>query len=128
VANCKGKHIQKLHDFLKDMFREESQVHVVHGDDEWEESEEAWELGEEEMMIVGTVQKEESCSWQDASKPWLEQDEKEEAGVHKVGTCPGADGAPLGTGEGKPRARPWENTKTQKLQEMAGGLPGQTTY
>jgi hypothetical protein len=39
VTNCKGRHIQKLHDFLKDVFREESQVHVVHGDDEWEESE-----------------------------------------------------------------------------------------
>ncbi len=55
ASGCKGKHIQKLHDFLKDVFREESQVHMVHGDDGWEESEEAWELGEEEMMIVGTV-------------------------------------------------------------------------
>ncbi len=44
VSNCKGRHIQKLHDFLKDVFREENQVHVVHGDDGWEESEEAWEL------------------------------------------------------------------------------------
>jgi hypothetical protein len=68
----KGRHIQKLHDFLKDVFREENQVHVVHGDDEWEESEEAWELSEEEMMIVGTVQQEDDSSWQDASKSWLE--------------------------------------------------------
>jgi hypothetical protein len=30
------------------------------------ESEEAWELGEEEMMIIGTVQQEDDCSWQDA--------------------------------------------------------------
>ncbi len=36
-----GRHIQKLHDFLKDVFREENQVHVVHGDDGWEESDEA---------------------------------------------------------------------------------------
>ncbi len=42
VSNCRGRHIQKLHDFLKDVFKEESQVHLVHGDDEWEESEEAW--------------------------------------------------------------------------------------
>jgi hypothetical protein len=56
ASGCKGRHIQKLHDFLKDVFQEENQVHVVHGDDGWEESEEAWELGEEEMMIVGTVQ------------------------------------------------------------------------
>ncbi len=58
ASSCKGRHIQKLHEFLKDVFREENQVHVVHREDEWEESEEAWELGEEEMMIVGTVQQE----------------------------------------------------------------------
>jgi hypothetical protein len=92
ASNCKGRHIQKLHDFLKDVFREENQVHVVHGDDGWEESEEAWELGEEEMMIVGTVQQEDDCSWQDASKSWLEQEEKEETGIYQVGTCQGADG------------------------------------
>ncbi len=39
---------------------------MIHGNDGWEESEEAWELGEEEMIIVGTVQQEEDCSWQDA--------------------------------------------------------------
>jgi hypothetical protein len=84
APSCKGRHIQKLHDFLKDVFREENQVH---GDDGWEESEEAWELGEEEMMIVGTVQQEEDCSWQDACKSWIEQDEEVTAGVHQVGTC-----------------------------------------
>ncbi len=84
ASGCKGKHIQKLHDFLKDVFREESQVHMVHGDDGWEESEEAWELGEEEMMIVGTVQQEEDCSWQDACKSWAEQDEETVAGVYQV--------------------------------------------
>jgi hypothetical protein len=41
APNCKGRHIQKLHEFLKDVFREENQVHVVHGDDGWEESDEA---------------------------------------------------------------------------------------
>jgi hypothetical protein len=81
VSNCKGRHIQKLHDFLKEVFREENQVHVVHGDDGWEEWEEAWELGEEEMMIVGTVQQEDDCSWQHASKSWLEQDEEEEVRI-----------------------------------------------
>jgi hypothetical protein len=34
VSNCKGRHIQKLHDFLKDVFKEENQVHVVHGDED----------------------------------------------------------------------------------------------
>jgi hypothetical protein len=69
TSNCKGRHIQKLHEFLKDVFREENQVHVVHGDEGWEESEEARELVKEEMMIVGTVQQEDGCTWQDASKP-----------------------------------------------------------
>jgi hypothetical protein len=87
APNCKGRHIQKLHDFLKDVFREENQVHVVHGDNGWEESDEAWELGEEEMMIVGTVQQEDDCSWQDACNSWMEQDEEVTAGVYQVKTC-----------------------------------------
>jgi hypothetical protein len=80
------------------VFREENQVHVVHGDDGWEESEEAWELGEEEMMIVGTVQQEEDCSWQDACKSWMEQDEEVAVGVYQVGTCQGAAEAATETG------------------------------
>ncbi len=43
-------------------------------------------------MIVGTVQQEEGCSWQDACKPWTEQDEEAEVGVYQVGTCQGATG------------------------------------
>jgi hypothetical protein len=99
ASNCKGRHIQKLHDFLKDVFREESLVHVVQEDDGWEESEEAWELGEEEMMIVGTVQQEDDCSWQDASKSWLEQDVKGENETCQVGTCQCADGTTLEAGK-----------------------------
>ncbi len=87
APNCKGKHIQKLIDFLKDVFREENQVHVVHRDDKWEESDEAWELGEEEMMIVRTGQQEDDCSWQDACNSWMEQDEEVAVGVHQVTTC-----------------------------------------
>jgi hypothetical protein len=87
ASSCKGRHIQKLHDFLKDVFREENRVHVVHGDDGWEESDEAWELGEEEMMIVGTVQQEDDCSWQDACNAWMEQDEEVAVGVHQVRAC-----------------------------------------
>jgi hypothetical protein len=68
-----------LHNFLKDVFKVENQVQLVHGDEEWEESEEAWEVGEEEeMMIVGTVQREDDRSWQEASKSWLERDGVEE--------------------------------------------------
>jgi hypothetical protein len=87
APKCKRRHIQKLHDFLTDMFHEENQVHVVHGDDGWEESDEAWELGEEEMMIVGTVQQEDDCSLQDACNSWVEQDEEVAAGVYQVTMC-----------------------------------------
>ncbi len=87
ALSCKGRHIQKLHDFLKDVFREENQVHVVHGGNGWEELDEAWELGEEEMMIVGTVQQEDDCSWQDACNSWMEQDKEVAAGVHQVKMC-----------------------------------------
>ncbi len=62
-----------------------------------EESEEAWELVEEEMMIVGTVQQEDDCSWQDASKPWVEQDEEIAVGIYQVGTCQSAGPVPTET-------------------------------
>ncbi len=84
ASGCKGRHAQKLHDFLKDVFREEGRVHVLQEDDEWEESEEAWELGEVEAMIVGTVHQEVGCSWQDACDAWAAQNEEMEAGVHQV--------------------------------------------
>jgi hypothetical protein len=84
TPGCKGRHAQKLHDFLKDVFREEGRVHVVQEDDEWEESEEAWELGEEEATIVGAVQQEAEYSWQDACDAWAVLDEEAEGGVHQV--------------------------------------------
>ncbi len=84
ASGCKGRHAQKLHDFLKDVFREESRVHVVHGDDGWVELNEEWELGEEEAMIVGTVQQEAECSWQEACNAWATQDKDVEAEVHHV--------------------------------------------
>jgi hypothetical protein len=105
TSSCKGRHIQKLHDFLKEVFQEDNRVHVVHGDGGWEESDEAWELGEEEMMIAGTVQQEDDCSWQDACNVWMGQDEEVVVGVHQVGAdrevseqtavgqCKGADTA-----------------------------------
>jgi hypothetical protein len=85
TPGCKGRHIQNLHDFLKDVFREENRVHVVHGDDGWEESDEAWELGEGEMMIVGTVQQEDECSWQEACNAWEAQGEEATVGVYQAG-------------------------------------------
>jgi hypothetical protein len=115
---------QKLHDFLKDVFREENQVHVVHRDDGWEESEEAWELVEEEMMIVGTVQQEDDCSWQDASKPWMEQDEAAAVGVYQVGTCRGADGVTTKTGEEAAGQPPANQCKDAGIVEAEWQAPG----
>jgi hypothetical protein len=84
TSGCKGRHARKLHDFLKDVLREEGRVHVLQEDDEWEESEEAWELGEAEAMIVGTVHQEVGGSWQDACDTWATQNGEVEAGVHQV--------------------------------------------
>ncbi len=95
MPSCKGKHIRKLHELLKDVFQEENQVHLVQGGSEWEESEEAWEVdGEEEAMIVGTIHREDNCSWEDASKSWLEQDDEEGYEIYHVGTCQGANSSP----------------------------------
>jgi hypothetical protein len=85
ASGYRGRHAQKLHDFLKDVFREEGRVHVLQEDDGWEESEEAWELGEAEAMIVGTVHQEAEYSWQVACDAWAAQDGETEAGVHQVG-------------------------------------------
>ncbi len=91
---------------------------MVHGDDEWEELEEAWQLGEEEMMIVGTVQQEDDCSWQNASKSWLEQDEEVAVGVYQVGTCQSADGEPMEAGKGVAKRPPTgHREETESVQD-----------
>jgi hypothetical protein len=38
-------------------------------------------------MIVGMVQQEDNCSWQDACNSWVEQDEEVAAGVYQVSAC-----------------------------------------
>jgi hypothetical protein len=80
-----GKHAQKLHDLLKDLFCEEGQVHVLQEDDGWEESEEAWELGEAGDMIVGAVRQEEEHSWQEACEAWEAPEWGIRASIHQVG-------------------------------------------
>jgi hypothetical protein len=69
-------------------------------DDEWEESEEAWELGEEKAMIVGTVQQKIEYSWQDACDAWAVQNGEIEAGVHQV-EANGLAGGPAREGQCK---------------------------
>jgi hypothetical protein len=85
VPGCKGRHVQKLHEALKDIFREEGRVHVLQEDDRWEESDGAWELEEAEGMIVGAVRQEDECSWSDACNAWTTMDEETEVGIHQVG-------------------------------------------
>jgi hypothetical protein len=105
APGCKGRHIQKLHDFLKDIYKEENQVHLVQGDNDWEESEGAWamdEVEEEGAMIVSTIQHEEGSSWQEASDSWMELDKGETSGVYCVGTCQGASSHVPKVGEGQP--------------------------
>jgi hypothetical protein len=84
ISGCKGRHVKKLHEVLKDIFREEGRVHVLQEDDGWEESEEAWELGEDEGVIVGAVRQEDEGSWSDACDAWAAMDEHTEARVHQV--------------------------------------------
>jgi hypothetical protein len=99
ASGCKGRHAQKLHDLLKDILREEGQVHVLQEDDGWEESEEAWELEGAESMIVGAVRQEEEYSWQDACEAWAAQDGGMEASVHQVRTEQGEEHVHEGTSE-----------------------------
>jgi hypothetical protein len=84
TPGCKGRHAQKLHELLKDIFREEGRVHVLQEDDGWEESDGAWELEEVEGMIVGAVRQESECSWPDACNAWAALDEETKAGIHQV--------------------------------------------
>jgi hypothetical protein len=84
IHGCKGRHAQKLHEVLKDIFRGEGRVHVLQEDDGWEESDGAWELRETEGMIVGAVRQENEYSWPDACNAWAALDEEAEVGVHQV--------------------------------------------
>ncbi len=57
---------------------------MLQEDDGWEESEEAWELGGAEGMIVGAVRQEEEYTWQDACEAWETQGGEMKASVHQV--------------------------------------------
>jgi hypothetical protein len=104
APGCKGRHIRKLHQFLKDMYGEENRVHLVQGDGGWEEPEDAWavdETEEEEPMIVNTIQQVES-SWQETGNSWLELSGGEAGGVYCVGACHGENGQVSGAEVGRP--------------------------
>jgi hypothetical protein len=77
APGCKGKHIRKLHEFLKDIHAEEGRVHLVQEDEEWEIPEDEWAVdGEGETMIVGMIQQEDDSSWQEVDSSWMELDGK----------------------------------------------------
>jgi hypothetical protein len=95
VPECKGRHIMRLHKFLKDMYWERSRVHLVQGDDGWEEPKGAWVVGEveeeDETMLVNTVQQEES-SWRESDNSWLELNGGDAGGVYCIRACHGEGG------------------------------------
>jgi hypothetical protein len=94
ASGCKGKHAQKLHDLLKDLFRDEGQVDVLQEDDGWEESEESWELGDAGSMIVGAVRQDEEHSWSEVCEAWEAPEEYMRASVHQVGASRMAEPQP----------------------------------
>ncbi len=105
VPECKGRHIMKLHEFLKNIYGEESRVHLVQGDDGWEEPEDAWAVDgveEEEGMLVNTVQQGGS-SWREADDSWLEPNGGEASGVYCIGACHGENGQVPRAEVGQPR-------------------------
>ncbi len=105
VPECDSGHIIRLHEFLKDTYGERSRIHLVQGDDRWEEPEGAWVMGEaeeeDEAMLVNTAQQEES-SWRETDDSWLELNRGEAGGVYCVGACHGEKGHAPGTKGGWP--------------------------
>ncbi len=115
APGCKGRHIRKLHEFLKDMYGEENQVHLVQGDGGWEEPEGTWaidEAEEEEAVIVNTVQQAGS-SWRETDDSWLELNGGEASGIYCVGACHGENGQ-------MPRAEAGQPRETLYLYEEEG--------
>jgi hypothetical protein len=75
-------------------------------------------LGEEEMMIVGTVQQEEDYSWQDACKSWAEQEGEMVAGVHQVRAGQGAAETEAGMGKEAARQSSGASDEAQQLDDL----------
>ncbi len=93
VPECEGRHAVWLHKLLKDIYRQDGQVHLLQEDAGWRTPKETWmEDGreeEEEVMFVNTVRQEED-DWQEPDDSWLELDggeNEEEAGVYCISAC-----------------------------------------
>jgi hypothetical protein len=128
APGCKGRHIRKLHEFLKDIYGEESRVHLVQEDGGWEEPEGARkvdETEEEEAMIVNTIQQVES-SWQETGNSWLELGEEEDGEIYCVGTCHG-EGEAVETGWWSPVPRELQFSKGEEKHLIDLLLGGSAT-
>ncbi len=108
VPECEGRHAIRLHELLKDIYGERSRVHLVQGDDGWEDPEGAWVVDEveleDETMLVNTVQQEGS-SWWELDDSWLEPNGGEcgeTGGVYCIGACLRECGHAPGTKGGQP--------------------------
>jgi hypothetical protein len=76
------------------------------------------------MMIVGTVHQEDYCTWQDASKPWIEEDEEMVVESCQVGTCQSTSGVAIEREEeatGQPALRQSKRTETAEAEWQAHG-------
>ncbi len=76
------------------------------------------------MMIVGPVQQEEDCSWQDACKSWMEQDKEVAVGVYQVGACQDAARTATGTGEEAVKQSSVSQCKKAGIAEANEKAPG----
>jgi hypothetical protein len=95
VPECEGRHAMRLHELLKDIYGEKSQVHLVQGSDGWRTPEVAWMVDEpeeeDETMFVNTVQQGGS-DWRESDDSWLELNGGEGGeigGVYCIGACLG---------------------------------------
>jgi hypothetical protein len=122
VPECEGRHAMRLHELLKDIYGERSRVHLVQGDDGWEDPEGAWVVDgveeEDETMFVNTVQQEGS-SWRELDDLWPELNGGEcrevVGGVYCIWACRREGGHAPGTEEGQPH-------ETLYLSEEEGAL------
>jgi hypothetical protein len=97
----------RLHELLKDIYREKSRVHLVQGSDGWRTPEGAWMVDgpekEDETVFMNTVQQGGS-DWQEPDS-WLELnggEGGEVGGVYCIGACLRESGPASGTEGGQP--------------------------
>jgi hypothetical protein len=111
----------RLHELLKDIYRESNRVHLVQGDNGWENPEGAWVVDEaeeeNETILVNTVQQEGS-SWRELDDSWLElngDEYGETGGVYCIVAC-------LKEGSHAPGIEGGQPHETMHLSEEEGAV------